>query len=1220
MTNSKNYLLTAFLLGCSMINWGCDDRIPEETLTSNATITITEKQAISDIDPINVGEVVSGFSKMRIVATLENGSNQAIKDGIITFSCDQAGSFDVISPTTDVDGEVFVTFDPDDAVEAVDKLSTVGEDQFEGATITVTYNKNVTTKVQFNIYDEQEDVWPYVFNISSDVSSIQLDNGLTTAEIEVQVFNKNYTPVDDVILSFSSDKGFIESDGTTDSSGTVKMIFRDNGTQEDIGLASIYCSFTHPGFNKTITDTITVMIGTNSNLVLDTTPISYLDGTTQIVVGEDIIGDIAVTRIVATVLDTSGSGISGQLVNLKATVLGAAVGSLEITSNETDGQGNVYAYFDDGGNSYLDIAGTTEFDGVVITAYLGDSTSATAAISNVNVYPSDAWPYVLYLNSDVDQILLDNGITTAQIEARVENQYNAPIQNVTLYFESDAGTINSTGVTGSDGVVTLTFSDNGTQADIGLANISASFQHPGFNASITDSVQIAIGTNNGLALEIIPVSYDQTGSTVIVGEDIAGDASGTLLVATVMDTLQNPISGIPVELLATSGSSAVGTISYINTVSNTEGQVVGYFDDGGTVYTDNPGTPNYEGVSVVAYFGDKVTDPQTFNVYDEEDVWPYSLYLTTDTDVIQLDGGETYANLVARLLNKLGNPVDNAQIAYSATKGYINSVGYTDSTGVDSIIFTDLGDEEDLGVSDITATFIHPGFVDNPISDLLQIYIEDPTFQQCTYINIPASVPGSIVVMNGGGTESTMIRAELYDDNDNLINTPTLVRFKLHPILAGCYLEEPGVTDTTVYTVNGVASVSVNSGTRPGPVRVEVSSDCDLDGTPEIESVAVPVIIEAGPPYYIHANWSVESTVETGGCIFKRQVAALVYDRYYNPVEDSTYVYWTIEPVLPDTAIAAEVYGTSFTNNEPWQTGADLAHGVAFSTLVYVNDFQGQSCIVKAYTWGDDLDGDGIYGDSVGTIINPEDGFSEISVFDPTVTLSVSQSFHDFTIPVATNEVAITLTARIVSGCGEAVAGIPIGFGGIGVSEWREVGYEVAWADTNENGILDEGEGWMDEGVNGAGVGDGCFTWRDYGIDDDPQTLDWGTWNDDHDSFDTNGDGDWDSAEISEFFNDWGLDNTPNTFDEGEDNGYWDGYHMIGCEPIVKTDQDGYARIIAVFPVELCVWQSLDEANSLCSWEGFDASVLATSLVPEIVSSNDVAITLQRSPTASPCF
>ena len=109
-----------------------------------------------------------------------------------------------------------------------------------------------------------------------------------------------------------------------------------------------------------------------------------------------------------------------------------------------------------------------------------DSTSTTTTLTSINVYPEDAWPYVLYLNSDVDQILLDNGVTTAEIEARVENQYNAPVQNVTLYFGSDKGTIDPTGVTDSLGVITLTFSDNGTQEDIGLANINASFQHPGF--------------------------------------------------------------------------------------------------------------------------------------------------------------------------------------------------------------------------------------------------------------------------------------------------------------------------------------------------------------------------------------------------------------------------------------------------------------------------------------------------------------------------------------------------------------------------------------------------------------------------------------------------------------------------------------------------------------------------------------------------------------------
>mgnify|MGYP001987631955 CR=1 FL=1 len=267
MNYFKQYLISINLITLGMFNLSCDDRIPEET--TNATITITEMQAISDIAPINVGEVVSGFSKIRIVVLLKDADDKIIKDGVVTFSCDQAGSFDVISPITDASGEVFVIFDPDDAAEAVDKNSTVST--YEGATITAKYSSDVETTVRFNIYDEQDDVWPYILNISSDVSSIQLDNGATTAEIEVQVFNKNNTSLDDIILSFSSNKGIIESEGTTDSIGTLKMTFRDNGTQEDIGLASIYCSFSHPGFNTTVTDTITIMIGSNSNLLLETT-------------------------------------------------------------------------------------------------------------------------------------------------------------------------------------------------------------------------------------------------------------------------------------------------------------------------------------------------------------------------------------------------------------------------------------------------------------------------------------------------------------------------------------------------------------------------------------------------------------------------------------------------------------------------------------------------------------------------------------------------------------------------------------------------------------------------------------------------------------------------------------------------------------------------------------------------------------------------------------
>ena len=43
--------------------------------------------------------------------------------------------------------------------------------------------------------------------------------------------------------------------------------------------------------------------------------------------------------------------------------------------------------------------------------------------------------------------------------------------------------------------------------------------------------------------------------------------------------------------------------------------------------------------------------------------------------------------------------------------------------------------------------------------------------------------------------------------------------------------------------------LSVNSGTAPGTVRVEVSGDCDEDGDYEINANAVPVIIASGAPY-----------------------------------------------------------------------------------------------------------------------------------------------------------------------------------------------------------------------------------------------------------------------------------------------------------------------------------------------------------------------------------
>ena len=42
--------------------------------------------------------------------------------------------------------------------------------------------------------------------VNTDVDNIKLDNGVTTAQIETQVFNKTNAPLQNMILSFSSDK------------------------------------------------------------------------------------------------------------------------------------------------------------------------------------------------------------------------------------------------------------------------------------------------------------------------------------------------------------------------------------------------------------------------------------------------------------------------------------------------------------------------------------------------------------------------------------------------------------------------------------------------------------------------------------------------------------------------------------------------------------------------------------------------------------------------------------------------------------------------------------------------------------------------------------------------------------------------------------------------------------------------------------------------------
>ena len=80
------YLIISILICSSLVNWACDDRVPDSASSTNSTLVITSLQAIADDSGESVGEVVSGSSSMLIVATLKNESGDPLKGKEISFT------------------------------------------------------------------------------------------------------------------------------------------------------------------------------------------------------------------------------------------------------------------------------------------------------------------------------------------------------------------------------------------------------------------------------------------------------------------------------------------------------------------------------------------------------------------------------------------------------------------------------------------------------------------------------------------------------------------------------------------------------------------------------------------------------------------------------------------------------------------------------------------------------------------------------------------------------------------------------------------------------------------------------------------------------------------------------------------------------------------------------------------------------------------------------
>ena len=555
-------------------------------------------------------------------------------------------------------------------------------------------------------------------------------------------------------------------------------------------------------------------------------------------------------------------------------------------------------------------------------------------------------------------------------------------------------------------------------------------------------------TSGAYKISVTAQSYgfDSNNNAIAVGEDIQGPLVTTYIIAVLLDSLDQPQKDEMITFSAKVSGSDIGSFDTSTPKTNNDGLAVVQFSDGNVAAFDNGTTPTYEGVEVTALYTKGGTDFEAsvrFGVFDTSavELWPYQLNLSTNTNAIKLDDGITKAELSARINSRqYGNPISNVELYFESTNGYLSELSkLTDSTGNAEVEFSDTGDPNEIGVSTVSARYQHPVF--GLVIDSVQITIRDTSSGIPAYIQIPSSHPGEIMVVGGGGSESTDICARVYDENGVLVQTPYLVTFTLGPYFPeGANLNNAGIIDSA-YTANGEACVSLNSGAAPGPIRVTAVLMYD---SVSISATAIPVTIATGPPANIEAEYDPLNTMPVGGGYYQTEASAMVYDLWYNPVADSTYIYWTIDPIPPDTLIEAFVEGVSYTGNP--NLNGDSYSGLAFTTIIYSTDAIGDIGYVTALTFGAD-------GDTVSVRINEEEGEATMTFVPGTLILSAATTYVDFTA-LGASTVQLNITGTLQDYYGNPVNGAPIAMNAPGAANiyWPIVPIANNVGTTDENG------------------------------------------------------------------------------------------------------------------------------------------------------------------------
>ncbi len=284
------------------------------------------------------------------------------------------------------------------------------------------------------------------------------------------------------------------------------------------------------------------------------------------------------------------------------------------------------------------------------------------------------------------------------------------------------------------------------------------------------------------------------------------------------------------------------------------------------------------------------------------------------TPSLLLANGTDTAQVRVTVRDQLGQPAPNGttvKIVAGEKFVDIDANGYW-SNGIDSLVYdaNANGNWDALGLIPSTATVaggngeVTVNYVSG--NDAMTVYVKatvtDGGVAGFAEVPVQLSPNASIAsiflasdsmrlsVKQTGSIESSMLRAVCFDQNANRVPEGLTVNFIITDGPGGGeHLANVGYGPYQAVTNSqGIATVSIHSGTVSGTIRIRAWADTVL-------SNATQVLVSAGPPAYIVMGSDTCNVPYWNTVAGTNGVLAIVSDIYLNPVNDSTVVYFSCD-------------------------------------------------------------------------------------------------------------------------------------------------------------------------------------------------------------------------------------------------------------------------------------------------------------------------------------